>query len=180
MVYTYKEILKKYKDDYNIRKALKNEQLYKIEKGMYSDRRYANPLITYSKKYPNAVITMDNAFYYYNLTDVIPSKIYLDTPSNTRAIKNEKIIQLFSNKELLNIGKDIVKVENQEVVMYDKERMLIELIRKRRKIPFDYYKELIASYREILDDLDMYKIEKYLSFFKKDANLFDVMQREVF
>lgn len=180
MVYTYKEILKKYKDDYNIRKALKNEQLYKIEKGIYSDRRYANPLIIYSKKYPNAVITMDNAFYYYNLTDVIPSKIYLDTPSNTRAIKNEKIIQLFSNKELLNIGKDIVKVENQEVFMYDKERMLIELIRKRRKIPFDYYKELIASYREILDDLDMYKIEKYLSFFKKDANLFDVMQREVF
>ncbi len=180
MVYTYKEILKKYKDDYNIRKALKNEQLYKIEKGIYSDRRYANPLIIYSKKYPNAVITMDNAFYYYNLTDVIPSKIYLDTPSNTRAIKNEKIIQLFSNKELLKVGKDIVKVENQEVFMYDKERMLIELIRKRRKIPFDYYKELIASYREILDDLDMYKIEKYLSFFKKDANLFDVMQREVF
>ncbi len=180
MVYTYKEILKKYKDDYNIRKALKNEQLYKIEKGIYSDRRYANPLIIYSKKYPNAVITMDNAFYYYNLTDVIPSKIYLDTPSNTRAIKNEKIIQLFSNKELLKVGKDIVKVENQEVSMYDKERMLIELIRKRRKIPFDYYKELIASYREILDDLDMYKIEKYLSFFKKDANLFDVMQREVF
>ena len=180
MVYTYKEILKKYKDDYNIRKALKNGQLYKIEKGIYADRKYANPLIIYSKKYKNAVITMDNAFYYYNLTDVIPSKIYLDTPNNARAIKNEKIIQLFSNEKLLNIGKDIVNVENQEVPMYDKERMLIELIRKRKKIPFDYYKELIASYREISEDLDMYKIENYLSFFKKDVNLFDVMLREVF
>ena len=180
MVYTYKEIINKYKDDYNIRKALENEQLYRVEKGIYSDSKYANPLIVYSKKYPNAVITMDNAFYYYNLTDVIPSKIHLDTPNNTRAIKNENIIQSFSNKKLLNIGKDVVNVENQEVYMYDKERMLIELIRKRKKISFDYYKELIASYREILDELDMYKIENYLSFFKKDANLFDVMQREVF
>ena len=180
MVYTYKEIIKKYKDDYNIRKALKNNQLYRVEKGIYSDSKYANPLIIYSKKYPNAVITMDSAFYYYNLTDVIPNRIYLDTPSNVRSIKNEKIVQSFSSEELLNVGKDIVIVENQEVFMYDKERMLIELIRRRKKFSFDYYKELIASYREIVDDLDMYKIENYISFFKKDINLFDVMQREVF
>ena len=180
MVYTYKEILKKYKDDYNIRKALKNEQLYRVEKGIYSDKKYANPLIIYSKKYPHAVITMDNAFYYYNLTDVIPNKIYLDTPNNTRAIKNDKIIQSFLNEDLLNVGKVIVDIENQEIFMYNRERMLIELIRKRNKISFDYYKELITSYREISDELDMYKIEKYLSFFKKDTKLFDIMQREVF
>lgn len=180
MVYTYKEIIEKYKDDYNIRKALKNKELYKVEKGIYSDSKYANPLIVYSKKYPNAVITMDNAYYYYNLTDVIPNKVYLDTLNNSHSIKNEKVVQSFSSEEILNIGKCIVKVENQEVYMYDKERMLIELIRKRNKIPFDYYKEIIASYRDIADDLDMYKIEEYLSFFKNDMNIFDVMQREVF
>ncbi len=180
MIYTYKEIIKEYKDDYNVKKALKNKKLYKVEKGIYSDSKYANPLIVYSKKYHNAVITMDSAFYYYNLTDVIPDKVYLDTPNNTRSIKNEKIIQSFSSEKLLNIGKDFVIIENQQVCMYDKERMLIELIRKRKKIPFDYYKELIASYREIVDDLDMYKIESYLSFFKNETNLFDIMQREVF
>ena len=180
MVYTYKETRQKYKDDYNIRKALKNGQLYRVEKGIYSDNKYANPLIIYSKKYPNAVITMDSAFYYYNLTDVIPNKVYLDTPNNVRAIKNEKIIQSFSNEKILNVGKTIVNIEKQEVFMYDKERMLIELIRKRKKLSFDYYKELIVNYREIIDDLDMYKIENYLSFFKNDTNLFDVIQREVF
>lgn len=180
MVFSYKEVIKKYKDDYNIKKALASNQLYKIEKGIYSDSKYANPLIVYSKKYPNAVITMDSAFYHYNLTDVIPNKVYLDTPSNVRAIKNKKIIQSFSNEQLLNIGKTKVSIENQEVYMYDIERMLIELIRKRKKLSFDYYKELITSYREILDELDMYKIESYLSYFKRDANLFDIMQREVF
>ncbi len=29
--------------------------------------------------------------------------------------------------------------------MYDKERLLVELIRKRNQISFDYYKEIIAN-----------------------------------
>ena len=33
---------------------------------------------------------MDSTFYFYDLTDVIPNKIYLAMPSNYRTIKNEK------------------------------------------------------------------------------------------
>ena len=72
MIYTYKELLGKYKDDYNIKKAFENKEIYILEKGIYSDKKIVNPLLVYSKKYPNAIITMDNAFYYYDLTDVIP------------------------------------------------------------------------------------------------------------
>ena len=64
--------------------------------------------------------------------------------------------------------------------MYDKERLLIELIRKRASIPFDYYKEIILNYRYISEELDMYKIEEYVSLFKNEVNLFDIIQREVF
>ena len=60
------------------------------------------------------------------------------------------------------------------------ERLLIELIRKRASIPFDYYKEIIRNYRQISDELDMYKIEQYVSLFKNEVNLFDILQREVF
>jgi hypothetical protein len=56
----------------------------------------------------------------------------------------------------------------------------VELIRKRKQIPFDYYKEIISNYRKISDDLDMYKIEEYLSLYKNDVNLSDVLIREVF
>lgn len=71
-------------------------------------------------------------------------------------------------------------VDGEKVNIYDRERLLIELIRKRKKIPFDYYKEIIGNYREIINELDMYKIEKYLSLFKNDINLTDALQREVF
>ncbi len=180
MLYSYDELIKKYGTRYNIQKALKTNELYKLEHGIYSDKKIVDPLLLYSKKYPYAVITMDSAFYYYELTDVIPNKVYLATPSKYRTIKNDKIVQIFTDKNILDVGKTIVKINNQDVYMYDKERLLVELIRKRKQIPFDYYKEIIANYRDIIDDLDMQKIENYLSLFKNDLNLSEALQREVF
>lgn len=180
MIYTYKEVLKKYGSRYNIEKALKNKDIYRLDKDIYSEKSLINPLVFYSKKYPYAVITMDSAFYYYNLTDVIPDKIYLATPRNARVIKSHEIVQIFTAKNILEVGRSTVKVNDEEVYMYDKERLLIELIRKRKQIPFDYYKEIIANYREIVDELDMYKIEQYLSLFKNDLIISEVLQREVF
>lgn len=180
MIYSYKELLLKYKTRYNIEQALKNNEIYKQENNIYSDERIVNPMLIATKKYPNAIVTMDSAFYYYNLTDVIPSKVHLATNRNSNYIKNEKIVQIFMAKEILNYGKTSVIIEGIAINMYDKERLLVELIRKRAKISFDYYKEIISNYRNIVDELDMYKIEEYVSLFKNGENLFDILQKEVF
>ncbi len=180
MLYSYNELITKYGTRYNIQKALKTGKIYKLEHGIYSDKKVIDPLLLYSKKYPYAVITMDSAFYYYELTDIIPNKVYLATPSKYRTIKNDKIVQIFTDKNILDVGKTTVKINNQDVYIYDKERLLVELIRKRKQMPFDYYKEIIANYRDIIDNLDMQKIENYLSLFKNDLNLSEALQREVF
>ena len=82
--------------------------------------------------------------------------------------------------DILKQGKVEVDVDGEKVNMYDKERLLVELIRKRKQIPFDYYKEIIANYRRISQDLDMYKIDEYLSLYKNEANLAEALIREVF
>lgn len=180
MVYNYEEVLKKYKNRNKMYKALEANQIYKIEHGVYSTEKTTDPLVLYSKKYPNSIITMDSAFYFYHLTDIIPDRIYLATNRNSRIIENEKISQIFMKNDILNEGKVKVDLQDGPINIYDKERLLIELIRKRKKIPFDYYKEIISNYREIADELDMYKIEEYLTFFKNGEGIFEIMQREVF
>ena len=180
MIYNYKEIIKIYKNDYNLKKAINKKEIYKLEKGVYSNKKIVSPLIIYSKKYPNAVITMDSAFYYYNLTDVIPNKVYLATDRNSDKINNSKIVQSFVAKSILNEGKVTLEEDGEKINIYDRERLLIELIRKKKQIPFDYYKEIISNYRAIVDELDMYKIEEYLALFKNDLNLSNILQMEVF
>ena len=180
MVYNYKEIIEIYGNDYNLKKALSKNEIFKLDKGIYSSKKIVSPLVIYSKKYPNSVITMDSAYYYYNLTDVIPSKVYLATDRNTDKINNEKIVQTFMSKETLYKGKVNLQTNDGEINIYDRERLLIELIRKKKQIPFDYYKEIISNYRAIVDELDMYKIEEYLALFKNDMSLSNILQMEVF
>lgn len=180
MVYSFQEMLKKMGTKNNVEKAVKKGEIYKLKNNIYSDKKYINPIIVVSKKYPNGVITMDSAFYYYNLTDVIPQKVYIATNRNSNKIIDDKIVQIFMHKDILYKGKVEVEIDSSIVNIYDKERLLIELIRKRAFIPFDYYKEIISNYRQISDELDMYKIEEYVSLFKNEVNLFDILQREVF
>lgn len=73
MIYSGKEAIEKYGTRYNLSKALKNKEIFRLEHGIYSDKDLVNPMIIASKKYSSAIITMDSAFYYYDLTDVIPT-----------------------------------------------------------------------------------------------------------
>ncbi len=180
MVYTYQELLEKLGSRFNIKKALENKEIFRLKNGVYSDNEIINPMIVISKKYKNTVITMDSAFYHYDLTDVIPNKVHVATSRNARKIDDPIVVQYYTNNELLNPGNEKVFVDGNPVNMYNKERLLIELIRKRASIPFDYYKEIISNYRYISEELDMYKIEQYVALFKNEANLFDILQREVF
>lgn len=65
-------MISKYKNNYRLNKALKDKKIFKIESGIYSNQEFVNYLLVISQKYPNAVFTSDSAFFYYNLTDVIP------------------------------------------------------------------------------------------------------------
>lgn len=180
MVYSYQEILRKMGSRSNIEKALKNGKIFRLKNGVYSDSDVINPMIIISKKYSKAIITMDSAFYYYNLTDVIPDKVHVATSRDSRKINDVEVIQYYLKNNILNAGKTQVDINGNQVNMYDRERLLIELVRKRASIPFDYYKEIIRNYRQISYELDMYKIEEYVALFKNEVNLFDILQREVF
>lgn len=180
MIYSYNEIKKILGSNYKINKEISTKKLYKIADGIYSDKEIVNPMAIICKKYPNAIITMDSAFYYYDLTDVIPNTIHIATEMHSYVIPRDDITQIFINDDLLQIGKTEVYINNNLVNIYDKERLLIELIRRRNQVAFDYYKEIINNYRIISNELNISKLEKYLSHFPNEDKIFDIIQKEVF
>lgn len=180
MLYTRKEISKIYNSTYQLNKAIEYKKIFKIQNGIYSDEQYVNPLAVVTKKYPNAIFTMDSAFYYWNLTDVIPDKFCLATKRINVRYKDADIKQYFIRDDLFEFGKTTLNVENVEINIYDKERMLVELIRKKAQLPLDYYKEIISSYRKIVNNLDSFKITKYISYYKNEETLYNRVQSEVY
>ena len=180
MLYNHNELKDKYKSTYQIRKALKNKEIFKIEKGIYSNVSNVHYLEVIMKKYSYAIFTSYSAYYYHNLTDVIPNKMYLATNRNATTIHSDKIQQIRMKDELYNLGKTQINYEGIKINIYDKERMLIELARNKNKVGYDLYKEIISNYRKLATSLDTQKIEEYLQYFVNGDKIFEIIQDEVF
>lgn len=179
MLMSYNECFEKYGNQYQINKMIACGKLFKLATGVYSDKQVSE-LAVISYKYPQAVFTMNSAFYYHSLTDVIPDKYYLATSKDANKIANKNIKQFFYRDDKFNIGVTTINYQNTDIRIYDQERMLIELIRNKNTLPFDYYKEIIESYRNIIQDMDIEKLQEYIVQFPKQNYIMESIQLEVF
>ena len=50
MLYNNKDIMKKYKTRYKLKKAIDDKEIYKLDNGIYSDEDLVDPMIVASKK----------------------------------------------------------------------------------------------------------------------------------
>jgi hypothetical protein len=179
MLLTYQECLNKYGSDYQIKKEIGSGALFMKEKGIYSTKRNTSEIDVIMRKYPKAVYTGKSAFYYHSLTDVIPDHYYLATRRTDTRIKDPRVIQSFLTDEIFDAGITEIQYNNSNIRIYDRERMLIELMRFRSRIPLDYYKEIINNYRKISFELDFGIVEEYAAMFKSGAKLMNMIQMEV-
>lgn len=179
MINNYKNTIKKYGSDYRIKQAVENGELFKLDSGLYSDKERISDLEFLSFSRPDGVFTMKTAFFIYGLTDEIPD-IYdmaIDRLSSKTKYKRCKVKYYYQPKEILNIGKINYKYNGNQINIYDKERLLIELFRYYTKLPFDFYKEIINSYRKI--DIDFEKLQKYISKITKSNRIYDKVILEI-
>ncbi len=155
------DCLKEYGSDYMISQKIEAGVLFKVGKGIYSTDKYVPQLAVLAFRYPNAVVTMRNAFYIYGLTDVIPDEYDLATDRNASKIHGDNIRQYFAPSSFFEPGAQNIDYKGYPIRIYSRERMLIELLRYKDKLPFDYYKEVLHSFRHILPQLDMQAIQDY-------------------
>lgn len=180
MILSYTECINKYGNDYQLAKAIAEGKIYRMESGMYSTDKYAEELEIIIKKYPHAVLTGEYAFYCHELTDVIPEKYFIATKKNSVKLKDPRIVQVYVKDELLQLGVQKKEVNGVVVRIYDKERMLIELLRNKNTIPHDLYKEVIGNYRKIIDELEIWRIQEYTEIFPKSKMIKKALEEEVF
>ena len=180
MLFSYADCLNIWQSDYQIKKQIIEGTLFKIEKGVYSDPTEVSTLAIISFKYPKGIMTMDSAFYYHGLTDVIPDEFHIATDKHAIYIRDKRVHQYYLPSDLLNVGATTMVRRDATIRIYDRERMLIELLRFKNKLPFDYYKEIICNYRNIIYDLDIERIQDYAELFPRSKMITNALEMEVF
>ena len=168
MIYTTKELLAKGETEYSIKNKLSSNELFLVERGLYSeDSQFFVDESYISKKYPNAVLTGISAFYLYDLTNHIPDCFYLATEQHSFPIKRKDVVQSYQDKTFFRVG----ATSKNNTFIYDLERLLIELFRLKEKYPKEIYYEVLSSFRKNKDKLDFYKINDYLRYFSNGDSL---------
>ena len=179
MFFSYADCITKYGNAYQLNKALEDGLVFKLEDGIYSDSEYESEVAIISKKYPDGIFTGEYAFYVYGLTDLIPEKYTLATKAKATPLVDGRIEQIYTRDDLLNIGVIQVEVDGATIPIYDKERMLVELLRNKNKMPKDLYKEIIGNYRRIIESLEIWRIQEYLDIFPKSKMIKKAFDEEI-
>lgn len=180
MILTYKECIEKFGNDYQLARAVAEEGIYRVESGIYSTERYSSEFEVIVKKYPNAILTGEYAFYYHDLTDVIPEKYHIATKAKAAKLLDARIEQIYVRDDLLQLGIVEKEISGVTVKIYDKERMLIELLRNKNSMPYDLYKEIVGNYRKIIESLQIWRIQEYADIFPKSKMIKKALEEEVF
>ena len=180
MIMTYKEVIDEYGSPYMLAKEIDNGTLYKLEEGFYSKNKNEPELEVIMKKYPKAILTGEYAFYLHGLTDVIPEKYDLATPYKSAKLRDCRIRQIYMKDGLLALGVEEKETDDGLARVYDKERMLIELLRNKNNMPYDLYKEILLNYRERINELQIWRIQEYAEIFPKSKMIKRALSEEVF
>lgn len=179
MLFSYDECIQMFGSNYQMKKAIQSGKLFRIEKGLYSDQESVPELSIISKKYPNGIFTLDSAFYYHGLSHQKPEQYHLQTTRGAAKISDARVKQTFDNSKNYEVGKISLLYESTEINIYSKERLFIELIRNRSKLPFDDYKKWINEYRKRIDTLNVDLIKKYAYQFPKTNLVLKALDLEV-
>lgn len=179
MLKSRKECLEQYGSDYFIRQKVNAGELRRIEKGVFAEESYVPELALISWKYPKAVVTMLSAFCHYGLSDAVPDIYDLATDRDASKITDPRVRQYFMPTESFMLGVTTAEERGYSYQIYDRERMLVELLRYKSKLSFDLYKEVLLNYRRIMPQLNIQKIQQYALAVPKSNMILNTLQMEV-
>ena len=162
MIYRYKdlvEVLGKRKTDELIRTG----KYTKITKGVYKDVNSFDDYEEICMRYSNTTLTLQSALYIHHITDYVPDKYYVASLNKGTIIKNDKVMQCFISEKQYYVGREKIITENGYYYVYNIERLLIEVFRFKNKLPYDFFREIVRSYRELVNEskLDFNRLVEY-------------------
>lgn len=174
----YTDLTKNGLSDYQIKKLLKEEKLFMINKGIYSDNVNYSYLEVIAKKHPNAVFTLETAAYCYGLIKKNNIPYVIATKQKDRKIHDDNIKQIFMTNSLYETGISKITYQGYNILIYDLERLLIDIVRNKVNMDYDVYHEIIGNYKKLSRLLNKNKLNDYIVKFK-DEKIIERIKREV-
>ena len=123
----------------------------KVRRGFYHwVEDGTSDIILIKKLFPDAVLCMETALFYYKYSDRVPAKrsFAIDKNASRKRFKIDyPFIKAYRvKKELLTLGVTSIEIDGYEVRIYDRERTICDIIRNVNKIDKETFNKAIQRY----------------------------------
>jgi len=171
---------KRFGSTYQIEKAISDGRLFKMAAGVYSESGEESEIEVLQARYPKSVLSLDSAYFYYDMTDEIPDRYVLVTANNSPRIREPTVHQLYVPATALMAGATEHDYNGERLRIYNLERLLVETARMKNLMPSDTYKEIVLWYRANQGRIDSSKIGEYAVLFPHKDRIMSVIDSEVY
>lgn len=140
----------------DIQKLLNDDHIEKIKRGYYHlvDSENFSEANIINHLFPEAVLCLDTALFYYGYSDRTPSKWHLavdkDIKKSRLKIDYPFIKPYFLEPHILRIGITEGEIDHNKIRIYDKDRTICDCIKYMGKMDKEVFNKAIQSY--IRDD----------------------------
>lgn len=134
-----------------IKKLVDSGDITRIKRGYYelSDNIYPEEAVI-ARLFPDAVIFLESALMHYGYTDRIPLawQIAVDRDSEKSQYKIDyPLIEAFYiEPKLLEIGLDVIQVEEVEIKIFNRDRTICDVLRYENKLEREVFTNAIKRY----------------------------------
>lgn len=161
---TYAELLEQYNKP-QIRNLVNESIIKKVARGVYYHKDYTVDMMRVHQTMNNTIIySHETAAYLHNLTDRFPRKYAITVKQGTNLRNKKKFNIYYVNKETYDFGIRRIKNNlNNEVITYNRERTVCDMIRSKDRVELQVYTEVIQNY--FTDKPNMNKLIEYAKHF---------------
>lgn len=151
---------------------LKENDFQRVGPGVYATKEtWVDELFLIHQRCPQAVISHDEALYYYGLIDREPAAPTMTIYSgyNAGRLRTSGYKVFYVKKEYLNIGvNNVIDYHGNEVPMYDLDRTICDMVRSRSSFEVQDFNAAMKAYvrrsdkdiSKLLDYAKLLRVEK--------------------
>lgn len=158
---------------------IKEKGYEQVAHGVYvSPEAWEDESYILSLRCPQGVFSHDEALYYHGLTDREPMQqtITIYTGYGTSRLVNDGVRVFTVRKELLDVGKEIIKNSfGHEIPIYNRERTICDLVRSRSRFEIQDYQTALKTYIGGKDK-DLNRLMEYAKLFRVDKKIRGYME----
>lgn len=160
---------------------VRSHRLIKIRRGVYTKEIGAiDDLFQLQRRYPKIVYSGITALYLLGLTDRIPESVEFSIPKSSRVRKESvgfnAICHIENNIKLFELGNtDVETMFGNVVICFSKEKMVVEMIRKRNDYDSELFLKAVKSFLKEKDkDLDF--LFQYARMRKIEEKVYQILE----